>query len=154
MGRQPPPSPPPPLVDDLQRSVLPTSTILQTGPVLIGLTTHAPGPKKQVPSQNQLKVKLMPQHMSCVTTVKESRQWRVLNIAPSVTTGTLVVYTAPADDPACRGGTLSNTCAEFDFRSLALSSKPFIGLYSGVFRTQSIQHRLPPPPHLRITVPS
>jgi len=114
VGRQPPPPPPPPPVDELQRPVLPTSTILQTGPVLIGLTTQAPGPKMQVPSQNQRKVKLMPQHMSCVTTVKEGRQWRVLDIAPSVTTGILVVYAAPADDPARRGGTLSNTCAEFD----------------------------------------
>ena len=101
-------------VDEPQWPVLPTSTILQTGPVLIGLTTQAPGPKMQVPSKNQCKVKLMPQHMSCVTTVKEGRQWRVLDIAPSVTTGILVVYAAPADDQARRGGTLSNTCAEFD----------------------------------------
>ena len=65
-------------------------------------------------SQNQCKAKLRPQHMSCVTTVKEGRQWRVLDIAPSVTTGKLVVYAAPADDPVRRGGTLRNTCTEFD----------------------------------------
>ena len=52
--------------------------------------------------------------MSCVATVKEGRQWRVLDIAPSVTTGKLVVYAAPADDPVRRGGTLRNTCTEFE----------------------------------------
>ena len=31
-----------------------------------------------------------------------------------MTTGILVVYAAPADDPARRGSTLRNTCAEFD----------------------------------------
>ena len=101
-------------MDEPQRPVLLISTIFHTGPVLLGLTTLAPGQKMHVPRQNQSKIRLTSQHMSWVTPVKEHRQWRVLNIAPSVATGILVVYEAPADDPARCGGTLSNSCAEFD----------------------------------------
>ena len=76
VGEQHTPPPPPPLMDELQRPVMPVGTILPTGTVILGLTTSAPGPKMRGLSQNQCKAKLRPQHMSCVTTVKEGRQWQ------------------------------------------------------------------------------
>jgi len=44
--------------------------------------------------------------------------WRVHEIAPSATSTQLVVHAMPADAPARRGGTLSNSCTQFPLETV------------------------------------
>jgi len=102
---------------DALQAPLQVTTVMKAAATLLGMYTGPP-PVPLPPPLPHGKIHLSVEQQSSVRGICEMCMWRVHEIAPSATSTQLVVHAMPADAPARRGGTLSNSCTQFPLETV------------------------------------
>jgi len=102
---------------DVPQAPLQVTTVMSAAATLLGIYTGPP-PVPLPPPLPHGKIHLSVKQPESVRGICEMRMWRVHEISPSATSTHLVVHALPADAPARRVGTLSNSCKQFAFETV------------------------------------